>query len=139
MGNMQIANPWSGWETLAEAEEAVGFSLGLPEKIGENYVAESYRTMSGELLEVNFFDGDYKVCVRKMKGENQDISGDYTVYAQNDTWERGGATITVFVNEEQNYVGKTLISYDGYSWSLVTPSGFAGDSAEDFFCAIVGE
>lgn len=138
-GKMQIANPWSGWDTLAEAEEAVGFPLGIPETVAGSYVAKSYRTMSGELLESTYYDGDYKVCVRKIKGEGQDCSGDYNTYSKVETVERGGGTITFYIDEQQSRVGKTIISYDGYSWSLYTPDGFRGDSGEHFLEAICVE
>ena len=78
-GNVMIANPWKNHESLKEAENAVGFEFDLPESIG-GFVAESFRTMNNELLELNYLKGEYKVCVRKQLGEGQDISGDYTNY-----------------------------------------------------------
>ncbi len=50
----QLANPWTDWESLAEAEATVGFSFGLPETISSSYKAESFRTLNDELIEVTY-------------------------------------------------------------------------------------
>lgn len=128
---VSIANPWSDWGTLAEAEAAVGFSFGLPTEIGDSCTAEAFRTMSGELLEVIYRSGDSQIRVRKQKGEGQDISGDYTQY---DTCAREtvrGAAITAY-RDSGSRAEKLLVSYKGYSWSVTAPEGFRDACAADF-------
>ena len=51
--SLMIANPWSDWDTLKEAETAVGFSFGLPEVIAEDYEAVSFRTMNKGVVHFN--------------------------------------------------------------------------------------
>ena len=75
-----IGNPWSDWNTIEEAESAIGFSFGFPEVVADSYDAVSIRTLNDELIEVVYHDDDFEVCVRKRKGEGQDISGDYNEY-----------------------------------------------------------
>ena len=123
---------WRECETLKEAEKTAGFSLGLTETIAGSYVAESYRVLEGGVLEVVYRDEEYEVCVRKMVGKNKDCSGDHTQYVHIETIERDGGTVTFYSNGGQTYVSKTIVSHNGYSWSLVTPKGFWGDSGEDF-------
>jgi hypothetical protein len=130
----QIANPWSDWKSLRDAEIAVGFEFGLPETVAGSYSADSYRTLNEEMIEITYHDGDYEVIVRKAVGEGQDCSGDYTDYSKVETDERDGGIISFYIG--QHHVGKTILSHDGYSWSLVTPSGFGGDSCMDFLNAI---
>lgn len=131
------ASQWKTYETLKEAEKTVGFSLGLTETIAGSYAAESYRVLKGGVidqgvLEVVYRDGEYEVCVRKIPGEGRDCSGDHTQYSQAETIERDGGTVIFYRKEGKAPISKTVISHNGYSWSLLTPKGYWGDSAEDF-------
>ena len=130
-----IANPWSDWDSMEEAEEAIGFVFGLPEVIADSYHAVSIRTLNNELIEVVYRDASFEVCVRKQKGEGQDISGDYNQYDTRTEKDHNGGTIINCHNSNNNAV-KQLISYKGYSWSLVAPNGCWGDSNQDFLSKI---
>ena len=130
-----IANPWSDWESIEEAEAAIGFTFGLPEVIADSYHAVSIRTLNNELIEVVYRDESFEVCVRKQKGEGQDISGDYNQYETCTQKDHNGGSITNYHNSDNNAV-KQLISYKGYSWSLVAPNGCWGDSNWDFVSKI---
>ena len=132
-----IANPWSDWDSIGEAEAAVGSSFGLPEVIAGSYTAVTIRTLSGELIEVVYRDEAYEVCVRKKAGEGQDISGDYNKYDTCTEQSCNGAAVTTYHNAENNAV-KQLVSYNGYSWSLVAPNGYWGDSNREFISEILG-
>lgn len=126
-----IGNPWSDWDSIEEAESAIGFSFGLPEVIAETYHAVTIRTLNNKLIEVVYRDEDYEVCVRKQAGEEQDISGDYNNYETCTEMNYNGGRITEYHNSNNNAT-KQLISYNGYSWSLVAPNGYWGDSNGDF-------
>lgn len=130
-----IGNPWSDWDSMEEAETAVGFSFGLPEVIADSYNAVSIRTMNNELIEVTYRDEDFEVCVRKQTGEGQDVSGDYNKYEICTETNHNGGTIISYHNTNNNTV-KQIISYKGYSWSLVAPNGYWGDSNRDFVSKI---
>ena len=133
-----IGNPWTEWNTLEEAESAVGFSFGLPEEIAKSYEAVSFQTMNGELLEVRYLAGEFEVCVRKQAGEGQDISGDYNKYDRCREKIRNGAVVTEYSNSDSSAVRQT-VSFEGYSWSLVAPNGWREDSAQDFMSEILGQ
>ena len=92
--------------------------------------------MNGELLEVVFRDGEYEVTVRKAKGKDPDISGNYIEFDSSETYEHEGAKLTVKTSEE--YGTLILISYGKYVYSLDAPSGFRADSAEYFISEIIG-
>ena len=133
-----MINPWTDWNSVTEAENAAGFSFGLPETIEGSYVAESYRTMSGEtpIIEVTYADEDWTVVVRKAPGEGRDISG---IYDHNDiqTGERHGEQITYYRQHDSKSSSlKIVISDDGYSWSVYAPNGFWGGSCDSFLISI---
>ena len=131
-----IGNPWSDWESIEEAEKAVGFSFELPAVIDDKCTAVAFRTMNNELMEIIYRDEDREICVRKQKGEDLDISGDYNQYDLCTEEHVGGATIVRYSNENNDAV-RQLISFEGYSWSIV--AGDEGDSDLDFVSKILGQ
>lgn len=131
-----IGNPWSDWQSVKDAEAAVGFSFGLPQVIADSYNVVNISTMNNELIQVVYRDGDYEVCVRKQKGEDQDISGDYNEYEVCTESTREGAVITDCHNLDNSAV-KQLVSYNGYSWSIVASKGFRADTNNDFVTMIL--
>ena len=133
-----IGNPWSDWDSVAEAEAAVGFSFGLPEVIADSYTAAAYRTMNNQLMEVIYRDGDSEIRVRKQPGEGQDISGDYNQYDTCTEEAINSGTVVHYHNSDNNAL-KQIISCNGYSWSVTASDGFPGDSNRDFLNLIFGE
>ena len=125
----QLANPWKDYSSLSEAEAACNLTFPMPEVIADSYIAESFRVMNGELLEVRYRDGDFSVTVRIQAGEGQDISGVYSESENEQTYEIDGAVIC-----EKNIDGGILqlISKDGYSYSLYAPNHYWGDSNMEF-------
>ena len=134
-GNTQIANPWSNYDTLAEAEAAVGFALEIPETVG-SYQADAFRVMSGQLLEITYHSGESKVTLRKIAGEDQDISGVYNTYETVTMSDRDGASVKEMTDGTEVL---TLVSASGYSWSLFAPNGYEDGAAESFIDAILAE
>ena len=126
-----IGNPWSDWASIEEAEAAVGFSFELPEVIADSYTAVAFRTLNNEMIEIIYRDEDFEICVRKQKGEGQDISGDYNTYEFCDKQNVNGGTVTSWHNSDNDAV-KQIVSYGGYSWSLVASDGWWGDANGDF-------
>ena len=133
---VMIANPWSDWGSIAEAETATGFSFGLPETVDE-YMADEFSTMNGELIQVVYHSGDSEICIRKQAGEGQDISGDYNVYANSEESQQNGGTVTVDSNEAGKVV-RQIISHKGYSWSVVASDGIPAELAQEFLNLILG-
>ena len=133
--NLTIGNPWKDYHSLQEAESASGLNFPLPEVIADAYIAESFRVMNGELLEVVYRDEEFKVTVRMKSGEEQDISGVYGEAENVRTSEVDGASITdMYING--GFL--QLISKDGYSYSLYAPNHYWGDSNAEFLQYICG-
>ena len=137
-GSVQMGNPWVAYETLAEAEAAVGFDFPLEETVEDSYVAESFRVCNGELLEVVYRDGTFEVTVRMQAGEHTDISGNYTVFDHTVPFEDDSKSGVNKYNDNHPAKLKLLI-YNGYSYSFDAPNGYWGDSAIGFahFCGEV--
>ena len=136
---VEIANPWTEWESIEETEKATGITFGLPKVISDSYVADEFRTMKGELIEVVYHgDDELEVCVRKQKGEGSDISGDYNEYENYEKKEVHGGEVSIYYNTDNRSI-KQVISYQGYSLSIVAPKGFWGDSNQDFLNLIFEE
>ena len=125
----QLANPWKDYPSLEAAEAACGLTFPMPETIAGSYVAESFRVMNGQLLEVQYRDEEFPVTVRMQAGEGQDLSGVYGEFENVQTVEADGATITG-MNIDGGVV--QLISKDGYSYSLYAPNHYWGDSNVEF-------
>lgn len=87
--SMQIANPWSEFDTLEEAESDAGIEIELPESYqGFNHCI--YRSMHRQMIEVIYQDADGREGFRIRKSRDfGDISGDYTRYDQEKTLEIG--------------------------------------------------
>lgn len=87
--SMQMANPWSDFDSLEEAEADAGVEITLP-KSYQGFNHRIYRSMQGEMLEVIYQDADGQEGFRIRKSHDAgDISGDYNSYAQKKTLEIG--------------------------------------------------
>ena len=127
---LQLGNPWKSYDTLAEAEAASGLTFPLEETVAGSYIAEAFRVMNGQLLEVVYRDDEFEVTVRMEAGEDQDLSGVYETFEKTETFEEETYTITHKYTANGGIL--QLISKDGYSYSLYAPIHYWGDSAADF-------
>lgn len=87
--SMQIANPWSEFDSLEEAESDAGIEIELPESY-QGFNHRIYRSMHRQMIEVIYQDADGREGFRIRKSRDfGDISGDYTRYDQEKTLEIG--------------------------------------------------
>lgn len=85
--NVQIANPVVGYQTLEDAEKAVGFDITVPADIKQ---VINYSVISDSILEIEFKGG----YLRKARGA-EDISGDYNTYENSDVLNSNGKQYSV--------------------------------------------
>jgi len=92
----QLANPFTDYKTLAEAEKASGISISAPVSIAGGFSGSAYRAMGTDMIEVIYSDGteENEIRIRKAPGTD-DISGDYNDYPETDTLSADGLTVTV--------------------------------------------
>ena len=132
---LQLANPWVRYDSLEEAEAAVGFPFGMALEIG-TFRAESFRVMSGKLLEVGYRDGDFTVTVRKQPGEGQDLSGVYEDFERETAYQTGNSWV---VGRVSGNTMLDLIDSGGCSWSVHAPKGYPEDGHTHFLNGVLGQ
>lgn len=74
-----MPSPIVEYDTLEEAEKAVGFKFKVPATITD-YEEVSYSVISGELIQAIYRGESGEICIRKAIGW-ENISGDYNLYA----------------------------------------------------------
>ena len=91
--DIQIANPWRDFDSLEEAEADAGVEITLPESY-QRFDHRIYRAMHRDMIEIIYQDADGQegFRIRKSRG-SEDISGDYTGYAQEKTLEINGRSV----------------------------------------------
>lgn len=89
----QMPNPFIDCETLEKAEQLAGFEISLPEKMPEGFTQSAILAIENEMIEIDYVNGDYKVYIRKAVG-NEDVSGDYNEYKEQNTIQIGNLTVT---------------------------------------------
>lgn len=104
--SMQIANPWSEFNSLEEAETDAGVEITLPESY-QGFDHRIYRTMNRQMIEVIYQDADGREGFRIRKSRDfGDISGDYTRYDQEKTLEIGDRFVETRGNGDEISVAR---------------------------------
>ncbi len=91
-----IANPWSEYDTVAEAAKAAGVEFSAPEKI-DGYTITLIQAMEG-IVDVRYTDGENEITIRKGTGTD-DISGDYNTYKNVSEKKINGNIVTLKGND----------------------------------------
>jgi len=115
-----IVSPITEYDTLEQAEQAVGYTLTLPDA-PEAYDHMSVTVIDGELLEVRYYNDDETdlgYTIRKAPNIG-DISGDYNDYANTQTLKINECEVTLKGNDD--------------TWSLATWS------SGNYSCAVMAE
>lgn len=94
-----IPNPWEEYETQAQAEEAAGFTVFLPQSLPEGYGAPVFRTIPGEILEALYTGSDDAQLVIRVAPGTDNPSGDYNDYAEVQTATIDNVDITLKGND----------------------------------------
>lgn len=119
-----MPNPFTDFDTLAEAEKQTGFYITLPDTIG-NSDNKIYRAMNDEMLEVIYVNGEDETGrIRKARG-SEGISGDYNEYAETETVSVGG--IDVLLKGDAGLVKLAVWTNDGYAYSVSSEAGMTAD------------
>lgn len=125
--NEEIPNPFTAYDTLEEAAEAVGFDINVPDML-EGFDTREIQCSDGGMLEVSYWNADgEKVSIRKALG-NDDISGDYNEYAEESSetvsgqevlfkGDDGKVSTAVWTNKDSTYA---IFSSEGMEKDDVT-------------------
>ena len=127
-----MANPWTEYATLAEAEEAAGFGITVPASVKgyDDVLIQVMKVANTDddgnkadeiILEYRFMNGTDDVNIRKGKVAD-DISGVYGEYKES-TADVDGNTVTVSSDGSLAYIATWTAG--GYSYSVFASAGMA--------------
>ena len=123
--NVQIPNPWTDYDSKDDAAQAAGFDLAVPDEIS-GCSEKSYRVLNAEgdvMFEIIYASGEDETArICKAPGAN-DVSGDYNEYAETETVDAGGVSVTM---KGENGLVKLAVWTNGdYSYVLSVESGLS--------------
>lgn len=121
--DVQIPNPLTEHETLADLAKIVGFEVTLP-AVDKAYQETAFIDISGETADVRFADGEDTITFRKAKGSD-DISGDYNTYKESKTITVKGVSVSVKGNDGIN---TATWQKDGFTYSFSSNKAMTQDA-----------
>lgn len=119
----QIPNPWKDYESIRDAQDAVGFSVKLPKKIS-GYKKAAIQAVDKAILQVFYEKDGAEILIRKaVASEGKDISGDHSDYAKVSKVKEKGNTITIKGTAKKKMLA---VWTDGtYSYSVYASKGMS--------------
>ena len=129
-GNVQIPNPWVDCASLDEAARLAGFDIAIPGSF-DGYPNKVIQAIEKSMIQVLYYDGDpgkedsSRIMVRKGTG-NDDISGDYNEYAENETVKMHG--LDILLRGDNGLVYSASWLWDGYSFAINADKGLSRDA-----------
>ena len=108
------------YQTLEDAEHAVGFSWTIPESIADSTDRE-FRVVDGSVLDILYEQGETRTaCIRKAPG-TEDLSGDPTDYAQMEEVSVGD--VMVSMKGANGLFSLAVWNDDTYTYSVSLDTG----------------
>lgn len=101
--------------TIGELSEAVGFTVKEIQDIPFAVDNVQYTSFWGNLAEVTY-TGQNNTAVLRMASRNEDISGDYSEYANIKNYTTNGYDITLKGNNDKYNLA--IWQYDGFSYAV---------------------
>jgi len=121
--DVQIPNPLTEHETLADLAKTVGFDVTLP-TLDKAYKETAFIDISGTTADVRFADGEDTIIFRKAK-DSDDISGDNNTYKENKTITVKGVSVSVKGNDGINIA---TWQKDGFNYSFSSDKAMTQDA-----------
>lgn len=119
--DIEVPNPWVECETIADAEKLAGFTVILPKTIPDGYTQKSIEATEDWMVQIIYENSKNQITFRQSKG-NDDISGIYTEYKENNTLTIGTLKITAKGNGDK--VNVATWTNGEYSFSIsANPDG----------------
>lgn len=121
---VQYVSPIEEFDTLSEAENAVGFEIEIPESCG-GYSDRTFSVITGTILEIRYYDDSgTQLIIRKTRG-SEDVSGDYTEYSDVSEIQTAAGTVTIKGSEGEYNLA--VWTSGEYSYSVFAGSGLSED------------
>lgn len=122
---VQYVNPFAEFDSLSEAEDAVGFGIEIPESFGD-HSEQRFSVITGTILEIQYYDDSESrvMNIRKTKG-SEDVSGDYTEYSNVSEIQTAAGAVTIKGGDDKYSLA--VWTSGGYSYSVLVGSGVPED------------
>ncbi len=111
-------------ESVADMRNLVGYDFKMPTDLPDGYVLEDASLVFG-IIQLSYESADDTITYRTQKTD-EDISGDYNVYASEKSETIGSYTVTVKGDGED--ACHTAVWNDGEAFSLMSSQGIAHDA-----------
>ena len=121
--DVQIPNPLTEHETLADLAKTVGFDVTLP-TLDKAYKETAFIDISGTIADVRFADDEDTITFRKAKGSD-DIRGDNKTYKENKTIAVKDVSVSVKGNDGIN---TATWQKDGFTYSFSSDKAMTQDA-----------
>lgn len=121
--DVQIPNPLTEHETLADLAKTVGFDVTLP-TLDKAYKETAFIDISGTIADVRFADDEDTITFRKAK-DSDDISGDNNTYKENKAITVKGVSVSVKGNDGINIA---TWQKDGFNYSFSSDKAMTQDA-----------
>ena len=113
-GNAEIPNPFVDCTTLADAAKLTGFDIVVPDSV-DGFDTRTIQVMDNKMIQVIYTKGDNNLLIRKQAGSD-DISGDYSEYAETNTVTLGNLAVTM--KGENGMVSVAIWTDGGYTYAV---------------------
>ena len=124
-GSTEIANPYVDCETLEEAGELAGFDISVPDEIDGGYTQGTIQAVENEMIQVIYTtEAGEEITLRKGTG-TEDISGDYNEYAEENTLDVDGTSVTA---RGDGLVYAATWTDGTYTYAITASAGLESDS-----------
>lgn len=124
-GSTEIANPYVDCETLEEAGELAGFDISVPDEIDGGYTQGTIQAVENEMIQVTYTtEAGEEITLRKGTG-TEDISGDYNEYAEENTLDVDGTSVTA---RGDGLVYAATWTDGTYTYAITASAGLESDS-----------
>lgn len=124
-GNVQITSPFVDCETLEEAGELAGFDISVPDEIDGGYTQGTIQAVENEMIQVIYTtEAGEEITLRKGTG-TEDISGDYNEYAEENTLDVDGTSVTA---RGDGLVYAAAWTDGTYTYAITASAGLESDS-----------
>lgn len=122
-----VPNPLVVYDSVEEAQQALGFSCKVPGVLPAGYAQTLIQTIDNKVLEIEYENaGGDRLTYRtaQKNDDNTDISGDYNSYTQSSELEIGGLAVAAKGNATDLWNLATWVDGD-MVYSIGTPAGIS--------------
>lgn len=132
-----MPNPIKDYKSIEEAQKALKFDTKVPTSIPKGFKAVYFETISDDLLQIIYSDGNNEVTYRTAQKTQDldDITGDYNTYKVKEDIDVNGVKVTVKGNGDKYY--NALCVKDNMIYSVFSREGLSLEQMKEFLSVLI--